>query len=90
MGATLLYRVRLKRALDRGVVPHMGIPESHSIGGLVLSDSVPAPALLKRHRPIAYCWPRDAQAATTTPSVGSARRSRLCSRLARPLDPKSP
>ena len=25
MGATLLYRVRLKRALDRGVVPHMGI-----------------------------------------------------------------
>ena len=26
MGAPLLYGVRLKRALDRVVVPHMGIP----------------------------------------------------------------
>jgi hypothetical protein len=35
MGAPLPYGVRLKRALDRGVVPHMGIPsesESSRVG----------------------------------------------------------
>jgi hypothetical protein len=31
MGAPLLYGVRLKRALDRGVVPHMGIPSESAL-----------------------------------------------------------
>ena len=36
MGAPLLYGVRLKRALDRGVVPHMGIPRPQKSAKVVL------------------------------------------------------
>jgi hypothetical protein len=36
MGAPLPYGVRLKRALDRGVVPDMGIPaESQHLSGFI-------------------------------------------------------
>lgn len=43
MGAPLLYGVRLKRALDRGVVPHMGIPDASKSAKVVLGrvDKVP-------------------------------------------------
>jgi hypothetical protein len=40
MGAPLLYGVRLERALDRGVVPHMGIPRLQESAKVVLSSRI--------------------------------------------------
>lgn len=74
MGAPLLYGVRLKRAFDRGVVPHMGIPnESRPQGpGINRYET----ALLRQATQTLFILDACGRGATRPPSLSPARPCR--------------